>query len=116
MERSYKKVCAKHLDELNEENMVEVFEAYEEYATHGLRAKKFITYDDSIVRKLRNVATRKSISKKLNIPIDKNTSRFILKEEEASKKFTSMICGKMKRELFEEGYCDVPSSTPITTN
>ncbi len=75
--------------------------------------KKFITYDASIVEKLTQTKWKNKLAKDLKIPLDSTTKKFDLHEEANARKFTLAICGKTKLNMFDDGICEVPSSTPL---
>lgn len=113
MEYTHKIVCKKHLAELKTANIIMNFENYSTFSSAGQNPKKFITYDASIVEKLKQTKWKNKLAKDLKIPLDSTTKQFDLQEEVNARKFTLAICGKTKLNMFDDGICEVPSSTPL---
>ncbi|EOR25301.1 hypothetical protein A500_10505 [Clostridium sartagoforme AAU1] len=113
MEYTHKILCKKHLSELEAANIIANFENYDSFASSGQNPKKFITYDASIVEKLTQTKWKNKLAKDLKIPLDSTTKKFDLHEEANARKFTLAICGKTKLNMFDDGICEVPSSTPL---
>lgn len=113
MEYSHRKICQKCLSELEKSNIIEDITVYKNYATVGQVPKKFITYDSVIVNKLKLPKWQKQLSKDLKIPLNTKTNQFDLSNETNAKIFTLAICGKTKLNMFDDGICEVHSSTPL---
>lgn len=113
MEYTHKILCKKRLVELEENNIIEDFETYNKFASSGHNPKKFITYDSTMANKLKQQNWRVRLSEDLKIPYNPVTKKFILQDPDDAKKFTLVICGKTKSNMYEDGFCEVPSSTPL---
>lgn len=113
MEYSHKKICQKSLDALEASSIIEDMSAYRQFATTGQTPKKFISYDETIVEKLKEPRWRRKVIQELKIPFNNTTKKFILNEEQHARIFTLAICGKTKLNMFDEGICEVPTSTPL---
>ncbi|GLC31134.1 DUF4868 domain-containing protein [Clostridium omnivorum] len=114
MEYSHKKICQKSLDLLEQSNIINDIESYRQFATSGQTPKKFITYDSAIVEKLKLTKWQKQLSSDLKIPINPATKKFDLHDVNHARIFTLAICGKTKLNMFSDGVCEVPSSTPLS--
>lgn len=113
MEYTHKIICKKRLAELETTNIIDNFENYSSFASAGQNPKKFITYDVSIVEKLKQTKWKNKLAKDLKIPLDSKTKQFDLHEEVNARKFTLAICGKTKLNMFDYGICEVHGSTPL---
>lgn len=113
MEYSHKKICQKSLTSLSEANIINDIDLYKEFATSGHMPKKFITYDNDIVEKLKELKWQKKLASDLKIPLNTKNKTFDLSNPEHAKNFTLAICGKTKLNMFLDGVCEVPASTPI---
>ena len=113
MEYSHKIICQKSLASLEDAKIVSDISHFRQYANFGQNPKKFITYDESIVIKLKEPKWKNKIVRELKIPFNSTTKKFDLSDENHAKIFTLLICGKTKLNMFDDGICEVPSSTPL---
>lgn len=113
MEYTHKKVCNKSLSELETLNIIKDWDQYSAYARGGHNPKRFVTYDRSIVEKLNQSQWRSKVENEIKIPIDLQTGKFDLSDPENARRFTSVVCGKLKSNIFDDGLCEVPTSTPL---
>lgn len=113
MEYSHKIVCREKLDLLNTAEIVLDMDSYRVFATSSFYPKKFTTYNEAIVEKLKHDEWKMKLSTELKIPIDPTTKKFDLSEPNNAKNFTLAICDKTKFNMFDDGVCEVSSSTPI---
>ena len=116
LEYSHKKICQKHLNELETMDMIEDFDEYVSYANKGQTPKKFISYSSQVVNYLKKPTSREKFAKIFGIPYDKKNKKFDLSNPQNAKNFTLGICGKAKRELTEDSLCEVPMSMPLKTS
>lgn len=112
MEYSHKLICKKCLLELSEINLIENMDSFLQYATAGHTPKKFVTYDNLIIEKLKTPQGQQHFAQVLKIPLT-NSNKFDLSTETNAKNFILAICGKTKHNLFDDTLCEVPSSTPL---
>lgn len=113
MEYTHNKICNKSLDLLQDSDIVDDISYFRDFATHGQNQKKFITYNKSIVKNLKQDTWKEKISEKLNIPLNSTTKKFELNNKTTAKNFILLICEKTKQNIFDADICEVPSSTPI---
>lgn len=113
MEYTHKVLCKKSLDILENAMIIDDFDAYKDFSLFGQTPKKFITFDASIVEKLKYEDNRKILVEELQIPFNSNTQKFDLSNQNHAQIFTKAICGKTKYNMFSYGVCEVPSSTPL---
>lgn len=64
MERAYKAVCTDKLQVIKDCNIVTDFEAFSSIARSGHNPRKFVSFNDSHLQKLKNANSRKRIAKK----------------------------------------------------
>ena len=69
MERAYKAVCDEKLGCIRASDIVSDFEAFSDIASKGHNPRKFVSFNDEHLKKLKNVRTRNKIAKKFNIPL-----------------------------------------------
>lgn len=113
MEYSHKMICNKRLNELQNVNIIQDFEAFRKYATSKQNPIKFYTYDNEVVKILQTPTGQNLISEKIGIPLNTTSQQFDLNNPTNAKWFISIICGRAKKDLFGEGFCEVPSSIPL---
>lgn len=114
IEYSHKIVCQERLDELESADIINDIDSYKTFAASGQNPKKFITYNPEIVEKLKKQKYKDLLKKRLHIPVNPTTHKFDLSDPQNAKNFTLAICGKTKNNMFDDGVCEVPSSTPIS--
>lgn len=114
MAYSHKLICQRTLTEIQHANIINNFEAYSTFALSAQNPKKFFTYDRTILANLADPTFRTSFANSLSIPYDANTNKLDLSNETDAKHFTSAICGKIKKDFFNDVPCEVPTSTPLT--
>jgi hypothetical protein len=113
MEHSYKVICKKCIDELEQENIIKDIDSFRQHAYAQQTPKKFITYDSNVLAMLKTPKGHQLLTKKFKIPFDRSTKKYDLSEDQNAKNFILLICGKTKNNLLDDGLCEVPSSTPL---
>lgn len=113
IEYSYKIVCQERLGELESADIIDDIESYKKFASSGHNPQKFITYNPKIVEKLKKQEYKDLLHNTLHIPINPTTHKFDLNDPKNAKNFTLTICDKTKNNMFDDGVCEVPSSTPL---
>lgn len=114
IEYSHKIVCQEHLQELDAADIIEDIDSYKTFASSGQNPKKFITYNPQIVEKLKKQKYKDLLKNQLHIPVNPTTHKFDLSDPKNARNFTLAICGKAKNNMFDDGVCEVPSSSPIS--
>lgn len=113
IEYSYKIICRERLIDLENADIILDIENYKLFASSGHYPQKFITYDNSMINKLRIEEYKIKLSQELHIPIESQTKKFDLSDPKDARNFTLAICGKTKINMFNDGICEVPYSTPL---
>lgn len=114
IEYSHKIVCRERLQDLEMADIVDDMDSYKVFASSGQNPKKFITYNPEIVRKLKQPKCKDILKNRLHIPVNPATHKFDLSDSKNAKNFTLAICDKAKNNMFDDGVCEVPSSSPIS--
>ena len=114
IEYSHKIVCRERLQDLETADIVDDIESYKTFASSGQNPKKFITYNPEIVEKLKKQEYKDLLKNYLHIPVNPTTDKFDLSDIKNAKNFTLAICDKAKNNMFDDGVCEVPSSSPIS--
>lgn len=114
MERSRKIVCREKIQSLTDADIVLDIDSYTSFATSGFNPRKFITYNATIVEKLKQNEWKNKLATELKIPIDQTTQKFDLSETANAKNFTLAICDKIKLNMFDDGVCEVSAATPVS--
>lgn len=115
IEYSHRIVCQERLQELEAADIVDDIDSYKTFASSGQNPKKFITYNPEIVKKITKKQKYKDLLiNRLHIPVNSATNKFDLSDPKNAKNFTLAICDKAKNNMFDDGVCEVPSSSPIS--
>ncbi len=114
IEYSHRIVCQERLQELETADIVDDIDSYKTFASSGQNPKKFITYNPEIVKKLKKQKYKDLLKNRLHIPVNPTTNKFDLSDHKNAKNFTLAICDKAKNNMFDDGVCEVPSSSPIS--
>ncbi|MTK22762.1 DUF4868 domain-containing protein [Turicibacter sanguinis] len=113
LERSHKNICKRHLNEIAETNIISNMEEFERCALSNKNPQKFLTYNHEILKKFANPEELETLCQELKISIDPSNNQLLFADEKSIKGFISVICGRAKRELFEDSLCEVLNSTPL---
>ena len=114
IEYSHKIVCHERLQDLETADIIDDIDSYKTFASSGQTPKKFITYNPEIVKKLQKQNYKDLLKNRLHIPVNPITHKFDLSNPKNAKNFTLAICDKAKNNMFDDGVCEVPSSSPIS--
>ena len=114
IEYSHKIVCQERLQDLEAADIVDDISSYKLFASSGQNPKKFITYNPEIVEKLKEQEYKDILKNRLHIPVNPATDKFDLSDSKNARNFTLAICDKTKNNMFDNGVCEVPSSSPIS--
>ena len=114
MEYTHKIVCKSSLDIIENADIIDNFETYKSFALSGQHPRKFSTFDKRIIANIKQEGNLKILVNELKIPYNEDVQKFDLQEEKHADLFTKAICGKTKYNMFTDGVCEVPASTPLT--
>lgn len=108
MERAYKAVCEKQITNIAESNIINDAEAFSSVASCGHNPRKFVSFNESHLKKLTNANSRKKMSKKFNIPLDGD--KFDMKKPGAADKLVKILCDRGMVDPFDDNPMEVSSS------
>lgn len=113
MEYTHRLTCKQSLEIIKEADIIDDFETYKNFALSGQHPKKFMTFDKKIIENIMTGRNLKILVNELKIPFDNKEKKFNLDDKKNAEIFTKAICGKTKYNMFTEGVCEVPTSTPL---
>ncbi|MEG0152058.1 MAG: DUF4868 domain-containing protein [Cellulosilyticaceae bacterium] len=108
MERAYKAVCEKQIANITDSNVINDAEAFSKVASRGHNPRKFISFNEAHLKKLKNVSSRKKMSKKFNIPLDGD--KFDMNQQDAAEKLVKLLCDRGMVDPFDDNPMEVASS------
>ena len=108
MERAYKAVCEKQITNIIDSNIINDAEAFRSVASCGHNPRKFISFNDSHLQKLKNANSRKRMSKKFNIPLAGD--KFDMNQQGAADKLVKLLCDRGMVDPFDDNPMEVSSS------
>lgn len=108
MERSYKAICTTKISAIKECNILTDFDAFSSIAGSGHNPRKFVSFNDSHLQKLKNANTRKKMAKKFNISLDGD--KFDSKKSDTSDKLVKLLCDRGMVDPFDDNPMEVAGS------
>lgn len=108
MERTYKAVCKKQITNITNSNIINDAKAFSSIASCGHNPRKFISFNESHLQKLKNANSRKEMSKKFSIPLDGD--RFDMNQPGAADKLVKLLCDRGMVDPFDDNPMEVSSS------
>lgn len=108
MERAYKSVCEKQITHITNSNIINNAEAFSIVARCGHNPRKFVSFNESHLQKLKNANSRKKMSKKFNIPLDED--KFNMNQPGAADKLVKLLCDRGMVDPFDDNPMEVSSS------
>ena len=108
MERAYKSVCEKQITNITDSNIINDAEAFSSVASCGHNPRKFVSFNESHLQKLKNANSRRKISKKFNIPLDGD--KFDMNQPGAADKLVKLLCDRGMVDQFDDNPMEVSSS------
>lgn len=108
MERAYKSVCEKQITNITDSNIINDAEAFSSVASCGYNPRKFVSFNESHLQKLKNANSRRKISKKFNIPLDGD--KFDMNQPGAADKLVKLLCDRGMVDPFDDNPMEVSSS------
>ena len=108
MERAYKAVCAEKLQTIEACDIVTNFDAFSANASKGHNPRKFVSFNDEHLRKLKNTRSRKRIAEKFSIPMDGD--KFDTSAPEAADKLVKLLCDRGMVDPFDDNPMEVAGS------
>ena len=108
MERAYKATCAGKLNDIEQCNIVTDFSAFSSLAGSGHNPRKFVSFNDEHLQKLKNANSRKKMAKKFNIPLDGD--KFDTTQQSAAEKIVKLLCDRGMVDPFDDNPMEVAGS------
>lgn len=108
MERAYKAACAGKLNEIEQCSIVTDFAAFSSVAGSGHNPRKFVSFNDSHLQKLKNSRSRAKMAKKFNIPM--NGDQFDTTQPGTADKIVKLLCDRGMVDPFDDNPMEVAGS------
>lgn len=108
MERAYKSVCEKQTTNIIDSNIINDAEAFSSIASCGHNPRKFVSFNESHLQKLKNTNSRKKMSKKFSIHLDGD--KFDMSQPGAADKLVKLLCDRGMVDPFDDNPMEVSSS------
>lgn len=108
MERAYKAACAGKLEEIERCSIVANFAVFSSVAGSGHNPRKFVSFNDTHLQKLKNAKSRAKMAKKFNIPMDGDL--FDTTQPGATDKIVKLLCDRGMVDPFDDNPMEVAGS------
>lgn len=108
MERAYRSVCEKEITNIEASGIINDTEAFKTVASCGHNPRKFVSFNESHLQKLKNINNRKKISKKFNIPLDGD--KFDVSQPGVADKLVKLLCDRGMVDPFDDNPMEVSGS------
>ena len=108
MERAYKAACAGKLVEIEQCGIVTDFTAFSSIAGSGHNPRKFVSFNDAHLQKLKNARSRTRMAKKFNIPM--NGDLFDTSQPDTVDKIVKLLCDRGMVDPFDDNPMEVAGS------
>lgn len=108
MERAYKGICSEKLEQIESCSIVTDFTAFSSVAGSGHNPRKFVSFNDSHLQKLRNSKSRVKMARKFNIPMDGDL--FDTTQPGAADKIVKLLCNRGMVDPFDDNPMEVAGS------
>lgn len=108
MERSYRAICNIKVDTIGECAIVTDFESFKAIAGSGHNPRKFVSFNDAHLQKLKNANSRKKMARKFSIPLDGD--KFDTTQPGTSDKLVKLLCDRGMLDPFDDNPMEVAGS------
>ena len=108
MERSYRAVCAAKIANLKEYDIVTDFKTFSSTAGSGHNPRKFVSFNDEHLKKLKSKPNRRKIAQKFKIPL--KDDKFDTSKAEAVDKLIKILCNRGMVDPFDDNPMEVAGS------
>ena len=108
MERAYKATCSGKLQDIQQCSIVTDFDAFALIAGSGHNPRKFVSFNDDHLQKLKNANSRKKMAKKFNIPL--YGDKFDTSQPGAADKIVKLLCDRGMIDPFDDNPMEVAGS------
>ena len=93
MERAYKSVCHDAINEIESAGIISNAKSFRAIAETGHNPRKFVSFSRERLNALKQDNTRKVMSERFSIPLDKD-SKFDTSDEKSADKLVRLLCNK----------------------
>lgn len=108
MERAYKAVCAEKLDEIERCRIVSDFASFSAIAGGGHNPRRFASFNETHLQKLRNPLSRTEVAEKFGIPMDGDL--FDSTKPGVADKIVKLLCNRGMIDPFDNNPMEVAGS------
>lgn len=108
MERAYKATCVDKLSDIERCDIVTDFSAFSSIAGSSHNPRKFISFNDSHLQKLKRSVSRKKMAQKFNIPLVGD--KFDTTQPGVSEKLVKLLCDRGMVDPFDNNPMEVAGS------
>lgn len=108
MERSYKALSNDYIAQIGNTGIIANIECFNAVASTGHNPRRFVSYNQAHLEKLKNVRTRKRIAEKFSIPL--KDGLFDASGDGAAERIVKILCNKGMVDPFENMPMEVPSA------
>lgn len=108
MERAYKATCSGKLTDIEQCDIVTDFSAFSNIAGRGHNPRKFVSFNDSHLQKLKNADSRRKMAQKFSIPLEGD--KFDTSKPGASEKLVKLLCDRGMVDPFDDNPMEVAGS------
>lgn len=108
MERAYKAICKRQITNIVDADIINDAEMFNSIASCGHNPRKFISFNESHLQKLKAISSRRKISKKFSIPLDGD--KFDMKYPGTADKLVKLLCDRGMVDPFDDLPMEVSSS------
>ena len=108
MERAYKATCSGKLQDIQQCSIVTDFDAFALIAGSGHNPRKFVSFNDGHLQKLKNANSRKKMAKKFNILL--YGDKFDTSQPGAADKIVKLLCDRGMIDPFDDNPMEVAGS------
>ncbi|MDD3138009.1 MAG: DUF4868 domain-containing protein [Lachnospiraceae bacterium] len=108
MERSYKAICSSKIEAICESEIVTDTQAFNAIAGSGHNPRRFVSFNDTYLQKMKNKSSRRKMANQFNITLDGD--RFDTSKPEVSEKLVKLLCSKGMINPFDDKPMEVAGS------
>ena len=111
MERAYKAVCQRTINDIEAVDMVGGFDIFKLVAGSGHNPRRFVAFNNERFEALKNVRTRKNMAKQFGIPLDAD-GKLDATVDGAAERIVKVLCNKGMVDPFKKAPVEVSGAKP----
>lgn len=108
MERAYKSICHSKIKEVDESDIISNIEVFANTASSGHNPRRFVSFKESRLNRLKSRSCREEMARKFGIPLDGD--KFDTTESKNAEKVVKLLCNKGMMDPFEDAPVEVTGS------